>query len=282
MRHTFAFARLVSLVSLVALAAFVGTGVARAGGAPDFNAYLDPTPALTDVDALVNVAFLVDSTAVHFNAYEITIQFDPNVVEFVSVARGTAMLAACPFNLTFPSTTDSTVTYSHTLICADTFLDGPGELSVFTFRGVADGVSPLTITSNPDCTFFDAGICVSPAHPTFPRQVHLANGAIVVGADPTGVPTSGAASSSGVALAFRPNPTPAGGRFETRGGDVPRRLVITDVTGRRVFSSPWPADVASLDWSGRDGSGETLAAGIYFAVVEGARSRAVQRVVLVR
>jgi len=269
-------------IALLALAlVLVAVPSAHAGEVAEFRAFLDPPTAFTDVDSTVSVEFLVDSTAMHFNAYEITIQFDPHVLEFVAVARGSAMSDACGFNLDFSNTTDSTVTYSHTLMCANTFVDGPGQLSVFTFRGVGEGVSPLSITSNPNCAFFDAGICVSPAHPTFPRQVVLSDGVVFVGDDPTASPEP--LDQERTSLSFLPNPTRAGGVFRAaRPSWSERRVAIVDVSGRRVYETTWPGGAPALAWSGFDRSGARLAPGVYFAHVLGERSRDVRRIVVVR
>ena len=33
------------------------------------------------------------------------------------------------------------MTYAHTILCAGVSLDGPGDLSLYTFRAIANGVS---------------------------------------------------------------------------------------------------------------------------------------------
>ena len=80
-------------------------------------------------------------------------------------------MLSCPNRFTNLASTDSTVTYTHVVLCGGLSLDGPGELSRYTFEGLAVGVSPADIVSDVSCTFFDAGKCVGPDHPTRPRDV---------------------------------------------------------------------------------------------------------------
>ena len=48
-------------------------GAAAAGDPAPFGAFLAPALTVTQVDSIVEVTFEVDSSAMHFNAYEVTI-----------------------------------------------------------------------------------------------------------------------------------------------------------------------------------------------------------------
>jgi hypothetical protein len=139
----------------------------------------------------------------------------------------------------------------------------------------------VDIVSDPDCTLLDAGICVSPAHPTFPRQVIFENGAIQVGDDPTAVPPP---DEAGLRLRFSPNPAREGGVFRLPPAPGPLRLTVHDAAGRRVFSREWPGGTGpgEVAWTGRDEAGRRLPAGVYFARVRGPELDATTRIVLLR
>jgi hypothetical protein len=247
------------------LLAVAGASQASAGIEP-FPVSLLPAATVTDVDAIITLDLFVDSLAAQFNAYEVTIQFDPAILEFVSATVGPLMLPPeCGSPFPIYSSTDSTVTYFITLLCAGASLDGPGVTNHFRLRAIAEGISPVTIVTAPDVSFYDAGLFISPAHPTRPRQVSFTNAVVVVGPDPTGGPVVPGAGPLG--LRIRPNPVPAATElaFETA-APGPARLEILDVTGRRVFFRAWPTLAAGEHretWSGRGSRGERLPAGVY-------------------
>lgn len=270
-------------VALGLLAALLSPPAARAGGVAEFHAYLLPETSVTEPESLVTVTFAVDSTGVQFNAYEVTIQWDPAVLAFVPpVVEGDLMLAGCPTSrFKHMATTSNTVTYAHSLLCADSTLYGPGDLSHFTFRGVAAGVSPLTIISDPDSTFFDAGRYVWPQHPFFPRQVFFHNATVAVGGDPTATPGVSPGEGS-LRLDFRPNPTRGEGVFRV-GASGPVQLDVVDAAGRRVLSREWMVPGRDeVAWRLTAPDGRPLAAGVYFAHLRAGPARATTRIVLVR
>lgn len=120
---------------------------------PEFHAYLLPATNQAEIDSLVEIRFEVDSSATEFDSYEITVQFDPAIVSFDSVEEGDLMADACPSNFFIHSSTDSTVTVAHALLCGTEPIDGPGVLSVFSFRTLGAGTSPLDITTDPNRAF---------------------------------------------------------------------------------------------------------------------------------
>lgn len=257
------------LASGLLIAALVAAPAAATEPVP-FHAFLAPDTSFAAVGSTFVVVFRAGDPAEHFNAYRVRLQFDPSLVEFVSVAEGALMIGGAPFRWTVPTSTDSTVTYDHVLMGAGTYVSGPGELSRFTFRALADGVSAIDITTDPDCTFYDNGLCVNdnPGQ-AFPRTVTLEGAVAVTGSPPLPAPPTGGA----VGLSFRPNPTRGGGelQFDRASSGGAARLVIVDVAGRLVRERRWPASPAgsvSWVWDGRDASGAPVPAGVYFARVE--------------
>lgn len=253
---------------LAAGLALVAAPVAATEPVP-FHAFLAPDTSVAAVDSTFVVTFRAGDPAEHFNAYRVRLHFDPSLMEFVSVAEGALMVDGAPFRWAVPTSSDSTVTYDHVLIGAGMYVSGPGELSRFTFRALADGVSAIDITSDPHCTFYDNGLCVNddPGQ-AFPRTVSLDGAVAVTGSPPLSAPPTGDA----VGLSFRPNPTRGGGElvFEIRRPGA-ARVVLVDVAGRRVRERVW-SDVAAgrtvWAWDGRDAAGVPVPAGVYFARIE--------------
>jgi hypothetical protein len=269
---------------LVAVASFGGTFTAPA--TEEFHAYLLPESSAVEIDSILTIGFAVDSTAHHFNGYGVTIQFDPTVFAFESVEEGTLMAYACSSRFTVPASTDSTITYDHILLCAGVFVDGPGELSVYRFRALSAGRSSLEIVSDVDCTFYDAGRCVRPSHPTLPRQVIFHNAIVDVGSSMSPAPIGVSCAAPGLGLSYAPNPALAGGRFHWFvSAPGPLTLEIVDARGRRVFARHWEVVGSGgrhFRWDGIGNSGERLPGGVYFARLTRGEAGATTKVVLVR
>lgn len=269
----------------LSLGLVLGAAPASRAGVEPFPVSLLPAFTLTEVDSVVTLDLFVDAPASQFNAYEVTLQFDPDVLEATGVGPGPLMFppgCGAPFPLA--SSTDSTVTYFITLLCAGVSLDGPGVVGRFFFRGIADGISPIEIVSDPDHSFFDGGLDINPTHPTYPRQVTFTNAVIAVGPDPTAGPVTSAPGSS--ALRILPNPARGATElsFDLRvAGET--RLEIVDVAGRRVFARHWSATGAGPHreaWSGRDASGRRLPAGVYLVSLRDPRGVRAGKLTLVR
>lgn len=260
---------------------------ALAGAQPaPFNAFLLPATSAIDVGDTARVRFEVDATAQQFNGYEITIRYRPDVVDFVPpVVEGPLMLGACGSTFRFLTQTDSTLTYTHVILCAGVALDGPGLLSTYAFRGLANGVSPVVITSDPNCAFFDAGECVNPSHATFPRQVVLHHAQIVVG-PPGGLDPGGAPPPPSLRLEPNaPNPFAAATAigFEL-GAAGPVALEVFDPAGHRVWSRR--AVLAQgrhhVFWNGAALDASPLPSGTYFLRLTTPSGSGSQRLTLLR
>jgi hypothetical protein len=272
------------LLGIGILAGWIPTSCAQA--VEEFNAYLLPDTSVVAQGATFDVSFEVDASAHSFNGYEVRIHWNPRTLSLVSVHEGSLMTDFCPNRFTNLSQTDSTVTYTHVVLCNGLSLNGPGVLSRFTFIADSIGVSPLMIFSNPDQTFYDAGRYVNPNHPTYPRQVVL-HDAVVVVADPTSGISSPHASDAG-RLEIRITPNPATRSGAIRFGlarETPVRVEVLDVQGRLVWE--WGEETAGpgavdLEWQGIDRNGARVSSGIYFCRVRAGSESGVRTLVLTR
>ncbi len=128
--------------------------------------------------------------------------------------------------------------------------------------------------SDPDCTFADAGICVNPDHPTFPRQVILTGTEIQVG-PPVGVLVEPAPHTGTLLLPSVPNPMHPSTKLRFALGTAgSAELTIVDVQGRERWQHFWPhlaAGLHEIPWTGVDQAGNPLASGVYFSRLATAR-----------
>lgn len=234
-----------------------------ASAVDEFHAFILPTDICeVAVDSVFIASFWAGETAMQFNAYEVEITFDPTLLAFEGVAEGALMVQNCPQTFRVSSQTDSTVTYAHSLLCAGVSLDGPGTLSVYSFRALEPGTTALTITSDPDRTFVDDGLWIWPDHPTYPRQVifHHANVCIE---DPTSSAppvTPLDPAGDGLRLEVSPHPIAPGSVIRLRRpGPTSTVLDLIDVGGRIIWQQvvdgggsgwmelPWPAELGRSD-----------------------------------
>jgi hypothetical protein len=249
------------------LLAVLGGTATPAGAQPEFHAFLLPETSFIGVGDTALVRFEVDATAMQFNGYELTIRWRPDIVEFLSFTQGSLMTGACGNTFTVPvQLNDSTFTVTHVILCGGVALDGPGVLSTYQFRGLVEGESPVTILSDPVCTFFDAGVCVNPLHPTFPRQVVLHDASIIVGSvagmDPEESALRPFHLESNAPNPFRPRTSL---RFEL-GAATQVRIEVMDVLGRRVWlrEAALGAGRHAIDWKAIGADGVPLPSGTYF------------------
>jgi hypothetical protein len=252
----------------------------------EFNALLLPEISQIEVGEVAEVRFEVDATAMQFNAYEVVILFDPGVVEFLPpVIEGPLMSGACGSTVAFPGGTDSTVAYTHAILCAGTSLDGPGLLSTYRFQGLADGVTQLQFLQDPDRSFADAGRYINPEHPTFPRQVILHEAAIQVGTASSVVvgPTPARTDRLAPNVPNPFNPTTRI-RFELAQASAVR-LDILDPRGRRVWSRDWnllPPGAHDFVWTAAASDGRRAASGVYVLRLSTERGVETRKMTLLR
>lgn len=262
----------------LALASAAGPSAAETG--EPFNASLTPPTTVALIDQLVDISLEVDSTATSFNGYTITITYDPSIVSFEGVVEGPLMDASCPQSFEDTDTGPDSVTYTDIILCGGVSVEGPGILSIFSFRTLALGQTTLEITSSPNCTFFDAGTCVGEGNPTCPRPVVLNDAVILVQEEISGIPD--AVSLPVTALSLAPNPTRTGGTFAFRLGGTGRvTLELYDASGRRRLLHALEHGTNDvIQWDGRDSRGRAFAPGVYFARVRRGALDATSRVVV--
>ncbi|MEZ5066023.1 MAG: cohesin domain-containing protein [bacterium] len=262
------------------LALLLAATTAAAVDPVDFFASIEPALTEVEPDDLFEVTFSAGDPAEHFNGYEVVLQFDPAVLEFVSAAEGSLMIQAAPFRWTVPQSTDSTVTFTHVLLAAGAFVDGPGPLSTYTFRAVANGASPIAIVSDPHCTFVDAGLCVNAdSGQTFPRAVQMTDGLVVVGGG-TSAPESGRLRPG-----FAPNPTRGGGELTFSAARAFDRVRLVDVSGREILGeelAPGVRGSGVWTWDGLGPDRRRVPPGVYWAILEGGSGPAATKVVVLR
>lgn len=239
--------------ALVVMLLLIGvTGAAGADpaprGAPGFRVFLRPPPEPPGEGESFVVHLEVDASAVQFNAYELTLGFDPEVLRLDMISPGQLMqVEGCGPAFFLPTTGDSTGMVAHSLLCADASVDGPGVLSTWHFTALActaPDTTFLRFESDPDRMFADAGLWVWPGHPTYPRQVVPADSALVV-CEILDVPAAGTAIAP---TRMWPNPW-RGARPATLEVTLPGpagRLDLFDAAGRRVWSTPVPAGVIAV------------------------------------
>lgn len=237
------------------LATWAPEGTASRDDVPEFHCFLRPTVLCEGVvDDILEIHFDVDSTAVGFNGYELTLHFDPEILEPIGVLEGTLMTGACASRFQNVTTTDSTLTFSHVILCAGVSVEGPGRLSTYRFKAVGAGESEVSISSNPDRLFVDAGLWVWPMHPTDPRQVvYLDEGKTTI-----------CVSDPGSAGLEEPGGDPNGPHDPNDGGEpggphagalAPLSLRLVPNPGRDVHVELWgaPAGSAEVEILGPDG-----------------------------
>lgn len=216
-----------------------------------------------------------------FNAFDINLAFDPSRLTFVTTSpvsnqRGPLMTDACPntFHIFTPASNELRITLS--LLCADTFVTGPGVIYRVKFRANA-GLGPTNLVCNAGTQFFRAGFYVSPLE-CLSATVLIDDG--TVGVDPDAVAPPPAPWLDPPS----PNPWSAPGlpRFTFM---LPRArpvsLEVFDVAGRLVARRPESAAAAGLNIVAWDPG--ALASGAYVVQLDaGAGGTARARWVVVR
>src|SRR2546430_801623 len=96
--------------------------------------------ALTPATSIVapNTNFTIDITVTRsgkaFNAYDAVIEWDPAAVSFVSSQEGTYMTGACGNTFIYTVQHADSLLVSHSLLCNQVALTGPGQLYRITFH----------------------------------------------------------------------------------------------------------------------------------------------------
>ena len=265
---------------------------ATANATDEFNVFITPETSWVDtLNTLVDVSVEVDSTARHFNGFELTFLYDPSVVSLVdpvidTIIPGSLITDACSDLFERRETTDSTITYTLVMVCTGgVSVDGPGQLCSIRFSVDNPGFSPVAMISDPDRSFFDDGIFVYPGHPTYPRQVVLHDGAIIV-YDPNAGCEQGIEEQRFRLTGVRPNPANPRTKIMFELPEPARvHLVLYDPMGRAVrtlITDFRTAGVHSAAWDGTDDAGRPVGSGIYFCRMTTRDFESWDRIVLLR
>jgi hypothetical protein len=193
--------------------------------------------------------------ALDVRTIDIRVSFDPAVVRSLGGSDG-SLYTASGFQL-FQGFEDSAPGewYGYTVIIGSgDYIVGPGELYVWEFEALAEGVSPVTDVQ----TYMSA-----PGNVWYP-EVAIGPTTIIVGD-----PLSAVADLPLVPTDLRIWPNPFNPRthvgFDLQ-ADTLARLAVYDPAGRRVailYEGPAAAGQLAFEWDGRDDRGRMQPGGVY-------------------
>lgn len=227
--------------------------------------------------ATFDLEFWVTEPGLAFNAFDVTFEFDPAILEFVPASPiglqlGSYMASACgnTFHL-FAAGGDSLVV-SLALLCSGVSRSGPGQIYRLRFRA-RDSLA-VTRVGVRRLEFYSAGVFARPA---------LHHDAVIrVDGPVLGVPADPVA---GARLVAEPNPSRGVVRLGWPGVTPPvgARARILDVHGRvvRELDARTAASGSPYAWDGRDAGGRLAPPGLYWAVAHAAGRRASVRIIRV-
>lgn len=208
---------------------------------------IDPPTQHVDIGNQFTVRVMVDDVS-DLGAYEFTLQFDPSVVTYVSVANSdflgsTGRQVFCP-----PAIRDvGTVRFACATIGLNPGASGSGELAVVTFSGATDGVSPL------DLIMISLGDPIGDDIPAFPQNGSVSVGAGTPGptptpATPTPTPTPGPVVSCGAADGHTVACIQPVGQVVPRGSNFSVNVVIDNVTDLGAYQFSLQFDPVIMEY----------------------------------
>ena len=193
-----------------------------------------PESAVVAPGDTFSVAVVVSPAESEFNAFDLFLSFDPDRLAFVptspvSAQLGPVMTNACPNMFHLFTAAPSLLQANVSLLCAGTFVTGPGTIYQVRFRAGTE-LGETSIDCGTGTSFYRAGFFVLPVD-CAPATVMVSDG--TVGVDPLA-----SAPSAGLVL-LAPSPNPAAGEAETRlafrlGEPDEVTLELFDVRGRLV------------------------------------------------
>jgi hypothetical protein len=125
----------------------LGSVLAAAPVVADVHLGFDPAAGLIEGTGTLAVGVTVDATASDLRGFSLVVEFDPTVVEILSVTAGPQLVgAACPNFLypVYPAGADSVALDGATLGCSTA---GPGTIATIVFQALPrplDGGYPAT------------------------------------------------------------------------------------------------------------------------------------------
>ncbi len=208
---------------------------------------IDPPTQHVEIGNQFTVRVMVDDVS-DLAAYEFTLQFDPGVVSYVSVANSdflgsTGRQVFCP-----PAIRDvGTVRFGCASIGVNPGASGSGELAVVTFSGAADGVSPL------DLIMISLSDPLSNDIPAFPQNGSVSVGAGTPGptptpATPTPTPTPGPVVSCGAADGHTVACIQPVGQVVPRGSNFSVDVVVDNVTNLGAYQFSLQFDPVIMEY----------------------------------
>ena len=246
---------------------------ASAWSAP--TVYFEPAAMEVEQGQTFSVGIRVDAGADTLTCFLVEFTFDSSVLELLSADEGT-LFAESGHSTMFDwdqhspglhSCNDVTLGFNAFVLC-------PGELVHLEFYAVAEGATPLSIT-----TIDLRDIERDPILPVFTES-----GSVTVGPG-TGVPDG----DELVVPDLRCYPNPFSGavviEFDSGIATGPVHMAIHDVTGRVVARPVAGSSRSGLSlglWDGTGHDSRPLPGGVYFVVASGPAGEARERVTLVR
>jgi len=218
---------------------------------------------------------VVLNEAVELRTIELEIQYDPTIIAGFAGGAGAAFdELSCYVWEEFTDDGDGTWEGFAVSFGTDCFVVGPGELFVWDFSTLAEGMSPITVTA---VRLFD------PAGNVIP-DVELGSTTVIVGEDLSGVGNMPAPARPEVRVVPNPFNPRTHIEFEMReAGRV--RLRLFDLKGRLVcclIDGVYPVGPVSIPWDGLTDQGLAAPSGVYLFRLETNRERSTGRMTLAR
>ncbi len=224
------------------------------------------------------VSVVVTEAGSSFNAISLVIGFDPDALMPLPISPltgqvGAALLDACTsvfHDFRIGSLSD---TINCALLCGGASTSGPGQIYRLRFR--ASPVPQVTELTFVESKFYQAGVLVTPVTST--------NMVVQVAAQAAGV-TDGTLTGA-LSVQATPNPIRGGTLLVVHGPEAGYlTLSVMDIQGRAVrqLVAGWSVGPWKAWWDGKDDSGVTVPAGVYYAVVRTSSGSAQSRIVVLR
>jgi len=278
-------ARAVSCVLLmsVALVASSLCGPASAGAgspaSPSPIVSFTPLEKCVEPGALCTLQVMVDDAADSLSCMDLSIVFDPTLIECMNVLEGELFKqAGYPTFFSWEKVPPDTVNAIDCLLGYQSYFLSPGELARFVFKAKTPGICRVSFTA---IRLWDIDrVELSPL---------AGEHAEIVVCEPTG---DDAAAPRIGALRNHPNPFNPSTVLtlwlpyaDGRPAEFEVSLDIFSASGEKVralFAGNLVSGANELVWDGRDNRGAVAAAGVYFAVAQTVRGVLKRKMVVIR
>ncbi len=246
---------------------------------PLIRVSIDPSFTRVDPNEIFDLSVMISAEADTFSNFQVFVEFDPTVLEFVEAFEG-SLYANSPWPnpwFLFEEESPGLWQIFEIIFPAMSYIVAPGELTRIRFRALAGGVSPVHFVS-----VAIKDILRFPLLPVLPEDglVHVNP---VIGIEPDSVPLTGWQLGPAV-----PNPTPGPTRIFLSTPIVlsagQGEVGIYDARGRLVqqLTHGLAGGAHDLLWDGRDTAGEAVPSGVYFFRLVAPDETLSRRVVLIR